>query len=253
MAHVNEKKLLKKRSNKMLDFFFKVYSKSIIVTLLLLGIAIGATYLVMDKELVTLHCILGRVSVFFFVIFLLSILRLFNNKLSYDDVEAMMAIDRNVAYNGLFQNLAIKNQKSEYVAEPIEITTPEVYPGRKTIVYRYVKKRSRVYYSQTGYTWLFFGEERLFYYHASINHIYGFVGYEVASEVEYKNIVHVKTESTYSRGAECITMTLSLVNGETIKINLRTRPTNMYESSHALTELEEKVLTSIRKVIRDNK
>ena len=48
-------------------------------------------------------------------------------------------------------------------------------------------------------------------------------------------------------------MKLSLVNGEVVEINLRSRPTKYYESSHALTELEEKVLTTIRKTIRENK
>lgn len=252
MAQVNEKKLLKKRCKRMLEFFFKIGSKSALIALVILLAAASWTFYAMSIKNVWLHYVLGSVSVFAFVIFLLSILRVFNNKLTPDDLEAVIAIDRRAALNGLFQNFAIKNSKNEYICDPIEITSPEVYPGRKTIVYRFIKKRNKVYYSQTGYSWLFFGKERLFYYHASINHVHGFVGHEIASEVSYKNIVHVRSESTFEKGQERITVYLSLVNGEIISIVLRSRPTKVYESSHELTEVEEKILTSIRTNIREN-
>lgn len=250
MAQVNEKKLLKKRSKRMLEFFFKIRSKSVIIALVLLLAAVAATYYAIHIKNVNLHYVLGSVSIFVFVLFLLSILRVFNNKLTCDDLEAIIDIDRRTALNGLFKNFAIKNSKSEYISDPIEITCPEVYPGRKTIVYRFIKKRNKVYYSQTGYSWLFFGQDRLFYYHASINHVHGFVGYEVASEVLYENIVHVRSESTFIRGQERITLYLSLVNGEVIDVVLRSRPTKIYESSHELTPVEEKILTSIRTNLR---
>ena len=252
MAQVNEKKLLKKRSKRMLEFFFKVRSKSVVITLLILAIFASVTYYAIGKEMLTLHYVLGSFSILAFVLFLLSILRVFNNKLTCEDLDAIIAVDRSTAFGGLFKNFAIKNAKSEYIADPIEITCPEVYPGRKTIVYRFIKKRSKVYYSQTGYSWLFFGQDRLFYYHASINHIYGYVGHEIASEVEYKNIVHVRSESTYVKGQERITVYLSLVNGEVLEIVLRTRPTKVYKSSHDLSPVEEQILTSIRTHLRNN-
>lgn len=252
MAQVNEKKLLKKRSKRMLEFFFKVRSKSVLITLILLLAAASWTSYAIYVENIQLHYVLGSVSIFTFILFLLAILRVFNNKLTCDDLEAIISIDRRTAFGGLFKNFAIKNSKNEYISDPIEITCPEVYPGRKTIVYRFIKKRNKVYYSQTGYSWLFFGQDRLFYYHASINHIYGFVGHEVASEVLYKNIVHVRSESTFIKGQERITIYLSLVNGEVIDIVLRSRPTKVYESSHDLTSVEEKILTSIRTNIRQN-
>ena len=252
MTQVNEKKLLKKRSRRMLEFFFKIRSKSVVVASVLLLLATGFTCYAIDKNNVKVHYFLGSFSVFAFVLFLLSLLRVFNNKLTLDDLEEIISIDRRTAFGGLFKNFAIKNSKNDYVADPIELTCPEVYPGRKTIVYRFVKKRNKVYYSQTGYSWLFFGKDRLFYYHASINHIYGFVGHEIASEVAYKNIVHVRSESTFSKGQERITLHLSLVNGEVLDIVLRSRPIKVYESSHELTSLEEKILTSIRTNIREH-
>lgn len=252
MAQVNEKKLLKKRSKKVLEFFFKIKSKSIVITLFVLLAFVSSSAFTANKDHLTIHYILGSLSIVAFVIFLLAILRAFNNKLTADELEEIFAMDRQTAFDGLFKNFAINNNKEEYIGAPIELTCPEVYPGRKTIVYRYDKKRSRVYYSQTGYSWLFFGPKRLFYYHVSINHVYGFVGYEVASEVDYKNIVHVKSESTFHKGQERITLYLSLVNGDVINVVLRSRPTKVYESSHELSELEELILGSIRKNIREN-
>ena len=250
MAQVNEKKLLKKRSKRMLEFFFKIRSKSVLVALVLLLAAASWSYYMVHIQNLKLHYVAGSVSIFTFILFLLSILRVFNNKLTCEDLESIIESDRRTALNGLFKNFAIKNSKSEYISDPIEITSPEVYPGRRTIVYRYIKKRDKVYYSQTGYSWLFFGQDRLFYYHASINHVHGFVGHEIASEVLYKNIVHVRSESTFVKGEERITLYLSLVNGEVIDIVLRSRPTKVYESSHELSKVEEKILTSIRTNLR---
>ena len=42
-------------------------------------------------------------------------------------------------------------------------------------------------------------------------------------------------------------------DGEVIDIKLRTRPSKLYTSTHELNETEVKVLSTIRKIIRENK
>ena len=252
MAQVNRKKLYKKRWRKMLYFFFKVKSVSVFVTLVLLIGVLLAAYFTKGNNL-AVHVILGSVSILAFLIFLLAILRAFNNKLTCAEMDVIIADSRKKAYDGLFVNFAVNNSKKEFIAEPIELTCPEVFPGRKTIVYRHFKKTGKVYYSQMGYTWLLFGPNRLFYYHASVNYIYDLLGYETATEVSYKDIVSVKTETTYRNNTEMVTLYLSLTNGEVIDIKLRTRPSKLYTSTHELNETEVKVLSTIRKIIRENK
>jgi hypothetical protein len=170
-----------------------------------------------------------------------------------EELEAVIAHDRGIAYDGLFKNLAIENVRSRYQTDPIEVVCPEVYPRRKTIIYRYFKKDSKVYYSQIGYSWLLFGEKSLYYYHASVNHIYGYVGHEVSCEFDYKDIVSLQTDTTHENGVESLVLSISLVNGEVLDIALRTRPNRVYGSTHQLSEKEAQVISTIRNVVRNSK
>ena len=224
----------------------------ILVTFLLMAAVLIASYLTRGNDL-TVHVILGSVSILAFLIFLLAILRAFNNRLTCQEMDVIIADSRKKAYDGLFVNFGLNNSKKEFIADPIELTCPEVFPGRKTIVYRHFKKTGKVYYSQVGYTWLLFGPKTLYYYHSSVNYIYNLLGYETATEVDYKDIVNVTTKTTHNNNVEMVTLYLSLNNGEVIDIKLRTRPSRLYTSTHALNETEVKVLNTIRKTIRENK
>ena len=253
MAQMNLEKILKNRSKRMLDFFFRTKCLSVLIMATLLVIAGVICYISYNPEDTLPHLIVGGATILIFLLLLLSILRLFNNNLTREEVDAVIAHDRQIAFDGLFQNLSIENIKSRYQVEPLELVCPEVYPGRKTICYRYFKKDSKVYYSQVGYTWLFFGEKSLYYYHASVNHVYGFIGYEVSTEFDYKDIVTVQTSVKHYHGVERFMLTLTLVNGESVNIALRTRPNFFYGSTHSLSEKEASVLSTIRQVIRKSK
>lgn len=257
MTKINEKSIYKKREKLLLNFFFNVKSRIAIIFFVLFAAALAATFLTRefgsDNGLKIAHICLGSLSILLLLLFILSLLHVFNGNITYEELEQIIKNDREIAYSGLFQGLAIKNSKSDYLEAPIEVISPELYPGRNTIVYRYIKETNKVYYSQSGYSWLLFGEKRLFHYHASVNHIYGYVGFEVAQEISYSDIVNVKSEVVRQNKLETLTISLSLINGEVINIVLRAIPGLEVGSTHRLSELETKIITTIRQVIRDNK
>ena len=251
MADIKFEKILKKRVKLLLNFFFNVKCWSVLVFFILLVIGCVASYFTLVNTIV--HFICGSVSILIFLFFLLAILRLFNKNITREEVEAIFARDRSFVYDELFKSLSIEKIRSKYQAEPIELVCPEEYPTINSIIYRFFKKDSKVYYSQVGYSWLLFGEKSMYYYRASINHIFGFTGYETSYEFDYKDIVSIKTAVTHENHVEKFTLTLSLTNGETLVIPLRTIPNKVYESTHKLTEKEAFVLSTIRNVIRSSK
>lgn len=248
---INTKKLFKKREKLMFNFFFKIKSKVIVVFILgLIGCGVGS-YFSVGNALV--HYILGSLTALFFLLIVLCILGVFRSNLNAKEVEEIIKHDRQIAYDGLFKNLAIRDEKSDYIESPLEIVCPDLYPGRNTIIYRYIKKYDKVYYSQTGYNWLLFGKEALFHYTASINHIYGYVGYEVAEEVRYKDIVNVKTIVTKENNCEKLTLYVTLINGEEMKVVLRNLPNQLGNSTRQLSDVEASLITTVRKCIRNNR
>lgn len=253
MPNININKILKKRTKLLLRFFFRVHCYSVLLFFLILGISVFVSYKTIGNANPMIHLISGSVTAIAFLLFLLSVLRLFNGNITREELEAVIAHDRGIAYDGLFKNLAIENVRSRYQTDPIEVVCPEVYPRRKTIIYRYFKKDSKVYYSQIGYSWLLFGEKSLYYYHASVNHIYGYVGHEVSCEFDYKDIVSIQTDTTHENGVESLLLSISLVNGEVLDIALRTRPNRVYGSTHQLSEKEAQVISTIRNIVRNSK
>ena len=248
---VNKTRLFKKRVKLMFNFFFRVKSKLILLFLVLLaGCAVGSYFTV---ENLTAHYILGSLTALFFLLTLLCLLRIFNGNLTYQEVEEIIRHDRKIAYDGLFKNLAIRDNKADYVSTPVEVVSPELYPGRNTIVYRYVKKVNKIYYSQSSYNWLLFGKETLFHYRASINHIYGLVGYELAEEIKYSDIVNVKTIVGKTNNTETLTLSLGVSNGDNIDILLRNIPNQMSDQTRQLSEAEAGIINTVRKAIRENK
>ena len=251
MSNVNLEKLLRKRKELLLNFFFRVKRWSTLIFFILF--AVSAIVAGLTTKFNVVHIIFGCLTVVFFLLFLLSILRLFNKNITREEVEAIFAYDRGIVYEELFKNLSIEKLRSKYQTEPIEIICPEEYPKMNQIIYRYFAYDNKMYYSQVGYSWLFFGEKSMYYYRASVNHIYGYTGYEVSHEFDYKDIVSIKTAVTHENDVETFVLTLSLTNGETLPIPLRTRPNKYYESTHKLSEKEEKILSTIRGIIRNSK
>lgn len=253
MAGVNLDKIFNKRSKLLLRFFFKTQCLSVLIFgLIFAGLLTGALVTI-NVENALIHYILGGAAVLGFLLFLLSILGLFNGNLKREEVDAIYAHDRSIAYEGLFKNLVIENAKSKYQADPVEVVCPQLYPGRNKILYRYFKEDGKVYYTHVGYSWLFFGEKSLYYYHSVVNHIHGFVGFDESYEFDYKDIVGIKTETNHQNNIETFVLTISLVNGETLDIALRTRPNKIYTSTHKLSEKEELILSRVRNVIRNSK
>lgn len=253
MAGVNLEKIFKKRSKLLLRFFFKTHYLNVIFFAILFVGAGLAAFFTRGNENLLLHYILGGVAILLFLFLLLSILRLFNGNLKREEVDAIYAHDRQIAYDGLFKNLVIENSKSKYQAEPFEIVCPELYPRRNKILYRYFKEDGKVYYTHVGYSWLFFGEKSLYYYHSTVNHVHGYVGYDVSCEFDYKDIVSISTVTDHKNNVETFVLTITLVNGESLDIALRTRPNKIYTSTHALNEKEAAVVATIRNVIRNSK
>ena len=251
MAQTKMEKILKNRVKLLLNFFFNVKCWSALIFFLLFVGGCVAAFFTLSNPIV--HYICGGVSALLFLLFLLALLRLFNNNITLEEAEKVFALDRQVVYDELFRSLSIEKLRSKYQAEPIELVCPEEYPRINSIVYRYFNKINKVYYSQVGYSWLLFGEKSMYYYHASVNHVYGYTGYEVSHEFDYKDIVSIKTAVSHENNVEKFVLSLSLSNGESLDIPLRTIPNKVYESTHKLTDKEALVLSTIRQIIRSSK
>lgn len=251
MTEIKLEKILKKRVKLLQNFFFNVKCWSTLILFILLVLCFVASYFMLYDKMI--HYVCGCVTALVFLLLLLSFLRLFNGNITREEVEYIFAHDRSFVYDELFKSLSIEKLRSKYQAEPIELVCPEEYPRFKTIIYRYFKKDNKVYYSQIGYSWLLFGEKSMYYYHASVNHIYGYTGYEFSYEFDYNDIVSIKTAVTHDNNVEKFVLTLSLTNGEVLEIPLRTISNKVYESTHKLTEKESLVLSTIRSVIRSSK
>lgn len=251
MTELKLKKLLAKRTKLLYNFFLRRRSFSIVFFLIVLVASAVATYFTIPYQLA--HLILGGVTILAFLGFLLSLLRLFNQNIKIEELEQIIKIDREAAYSNVFRHLDIENVRSRYQADPLELVCPEAYPGRKTIAYRYVKKNKKVYYSQVGYNWLFFGEKSLYNYRVSVNHIHGFVGHECSTEFNYSDVVSIHTETTHKNNVEKLVLKLTLLNGEVFEILLRNLPNKNYGSTHKLNDKEAEIITTVRSVVRKSK
>lgn len=259
MKRVRTDKLLKRRAKLILDYFFNVkgkllaiFSVTLIVLLAFSVLTCSQNFAVLANE--TIHYILGSLAIFNLLLILLTVLKVFSSKIDYEELEQIFETDRKVAKEELFKVMALKNDRKDYINDPIEIICPENYPGRNTIVYRYEPAIKKVFYSQTGYLWLLFGAKTFYYYHVSINHVYGMVGFESGVEVNYKDIVSVKTETKRSNKVESLVMSLGLINGETLEIVIRNAPSKLDDgSTKRLSESEEKIVKLLREIIRNNK
>jgi len=263
---INLSSLNKHRARLMVNYFFnrKYYIGSAIL-LGFLALLCGAGAIIFETEVLkdfgqrTLMHILLAVGFLFCTLFtILFIIKLFANFIDHTTLEAIIGRDRAKAMDGLFGHLAIENDSKQYIETPIELVSPEMYPGRNKTLYRYEKKAKKIYYSQTGYTWVLFGENNLFLYHVAVNHVNGFVGFEDACEVAYSDIVNVRTSVTREKTFEFLKMNLSLVDGHSLEITIRGRKIFLLngqfdDSTYPITDSEALIVERIRKVIRSHK
>ena len=275
---IRQKKFNRRRARLMIGYFFnsKAYILAAICFFLLaVGCGISAVFF---KEQPRWHIGFGGLTIVFLLFVVLIAIRAFSGRINWATLEHVIENDRKRAYMGLFKHLAINNNRKEYIDDPLEIKSATMYPGRTRTLYRYEKKTGKLYYSQTSYTWVLFGENNLFVYNSLVNHINGYVGYEVASEVSYQDIVNVQSSVNRHGNLEFLLMTLTLLDGKELVITLRSTPNrgrvdyvegdiarpekqDIYSrrakdavgSTDALSEKEAFIIQKIRMNIREHK
>ena len=98
-----------------------------------------------------------------------------------------------------------------------------------------------------------FGKDTLFHYRASVNHIYGLVGYEIAQEISYSDIVNVKTVVGKTNNTETLTLSLGIINGTNVDVVLRNLPNQLSDQTRQLSDAETSIINKVRKAVRENK
>lgn len=147
--------------------------------------------------------------------------------------------------------------ENERVSKPLIIKAANT--DNENVKYRVVKledDKKRVDYSESILTTIYLGTNSLFFHEAIVNHIKGYVLEDYASEVKYRDIVHVETLLDYEHrynhiGLSSLYLLLHLVNGTTINLNLRSHYMhNQKDYPELISDEERKVITSIQKAIR---
>ena len=144
---------------------------------------------------------------------------------------------------------------------PIIITVPDAYNKVGKVTYRLDKKEDgtqTLLYDQALVTILFFGADSLFYYQANIDHRNGHIGFDVAGEFNYFDVVHMETALKYDHPdrPKYITLDLEigLSDGVIIPFHLRNhRMHENYQLPNVITESEQKVLDTIKEKVRNSR
>jgi len=144
---------------------------------------------------------------------------------------------------------------------PIIITVPDAYNKGGKVTYRLDKKSDgsqTLLYDQALVTILFFGADSLFYYQANVDHRNGHIGYDVAGEFNYFDVVHMETSLKYDHPdrPKYITLDLEvgLSDGVIVPFHLRNhRIHEDYELPGLITENEQKVLDTIKEKVRNSR
>lgn len=144
---------------------------------------------------------------------------------------------------------------------PIIITVPDAYNQGGRVTYRLDQRpdgTQTLLYDQALVTILFFGADSLFYYQANIDHRNGHIGYDVAGEFNYFDVVHMETALKYDHPdrPKYITLDLEigLADGVIVPFHLRNhRIHDLYDLPVLLTEHEQKVLDTIKNKVRTSR
>jgi hypothetical protein len=174
---------------------------------------------------------------------------------SQDSYADMLQADYNVAIKRA--ELMSSLQPGDYES-PIIITVPDAYNQGGKVTYRLDRKpdgSQTLLYDQALVTILFFGADSLFYYQANIDHRNGHIGFDVAGEFNYFDVVHMETALKYDHPdrPKYITLDLEvgLADGVIVPFHLRNhRIHEDYELPGLITEQEQKVLDTIKNKVR---
>lgn len=146
--------------------------------------------------------------------------------------------------------------ENEVVSEPLIIKAANT--DNPNLKFRVTKNTepSKVEYTESILTTLYLGKTSLFFHEAIVNHIYGYVLEDYASEVKYHDIVHVETFLDYDYrvnhiGISSLFLLLHLINGTTITLSLRSHYMHdRKDYPELITDEEKQVITNIQKAIR---
>ncbi len=175
-------------------------------------------------------------------------------KTSYDE---MIQGDYNRAIERAHDLSSIS--KADYQnAQPILITVPDSYTDADRVAYRLDKLQDgtmTLRYDQSLVTSLFFGEDSLYYHQCNIDHRDGKIGFDVAGEFNYFDVVHMETAIKYDKPEHpkyiILDLELTLIDGTIVPLHLRNhRLHEGYELPGLLTEKEKLVLDQIKSRVR---
>lgn len=146
-------------------------------------------------------------------------------------------------------------------SELVLITVPDAFEKNGRVNYRIDKKEDgshALLYDQALVTALFFGEDQLFYHQANVDHRNGHIGFDVAGEFNYFDVVHMETSLKYDNNdhPKYITLDLEvgLSDGMIIPFHLRNhRIHDDYNLEALLTPTESKVLSTLKQKVRASK
>ncbi|MFA5481879.1 MAG: hypothetical protein WC278_00720 [Bacilli bacterium] len=157
----------------------------------------------------------------------------------------------------------LRIEKIDYPFEaPIMITLPDSFSKDVKVRFTYGEsedKKMNLYYDQSLVTSLFFGEQSLFFHRCNVDHTTGNIGYDVAGELNYADIVYAQTTFRYDTQNKLhqyqLVVELSLLDGTIVPLYLRnhTIHDNYGGLDTVLTEQEEYILDTIKGYIRASK
>jgi len=259
MANNKQQKAKEKQYNRLVNFYCgnKSYKKWYLFLVAVCFAAVAYFFLkVQEQSQFTLiaHYVSGGLTALFVLLFILALFGVFKRVPSHKMVEQWMKEDHDVAYKQLFEALSIEKNPENFIETPIEFAAPQVYPGRGRTLFHF--KKDSIVYSQSNYHWILFGKDTLFHYSASVNHLDRIIGYEVAEEFLYTDIVTIKTQTKRinegSKSFEVMELVFTLINGQSVEIIVRNIESKD-DATRPLTEVEKYALQTIRRVIREHK
>jgi hypothetical protein len=141
------------------------------------------------------------------------------------------------------------------------ITVPDAFEKNGKVNYRLDKKDDGTHtllYDQALVTALFFGEDTLYYHQANVDHRDGHIGFDVAGEFGYFDVVHMETSLKYDNNEHpkyiTLDLEIGLSDGTITPFHLRNhRIHDEYDLHGLLTPTEQKVLDTIKKKVRSSR
>jgi hypothetical protein len=149
--------------------------------------------------------------------------------------------------------------KEDYAStQPVLITVPDSYTDNDRVAYRLDKLQDgtmTLRYDQSLVTTLFFGEDTLYYHQCNIDHRDGRIGFDVAGEFNYFDVVHMETAIKHDKPEHpkyiILDLELTLTDGTIVPIHLRNhRLHEGYELPGLLTDKEQHILDTIKAKVR---